>query len=53
MARFKEQAIAFYSALTVIVAVQAVVAHSAIAAGSDYSLLYRPRPVDRGAFFAH
>jgi pimeloyl-ACP methyl ester carboxylesterase len=39
MAGFKEQAIAFYSALTVLVAVQAMVAHSAIA--SDFARLVK------------
>jgi pimeloyl-ACP methyl ester carboxylesterase len=41
MARLKEQAIAFYSALTVLVGVQAMVAHSAIAAGSDFARLVK------------
>jgi hypothetical protein len=43
MTRLKEQAIAFYSALTVLVAVQATVVHSAMAAGSDFA-----RPVKIG-----
>src|SRR5271165_6780990 len=41
MTRLKSQAIALYSALTVLVAVQATVVHSAIAAGSDFAGLVK------------